>query len=622
MCGICAYIGFESGYKQIYYGLCMLQNRGYDSAGISGVTDKNEFIVRKYASRDDKNALELLANMDVIYNYCSTIIGHSRWACQGAKTDLNAHPHMDYSNTFSLVHNGIIENYEEIRNELLENHGIMSKSQTDTEVIVNLIGYYYSSVKNSELAIRLALNRLSGTWGLVILNRFEPDKLFCARHGSPLLIGLSDDLSFAMVASEQTGFSKYVSKYICLNDDDLVVLDKEDNGRICFKKGGQYEIKDVNAADKDLILSDIYKHWTLKEIYEQPQVVKRTIGMGGRIYESNNNWFAKLGGLERVQGALSKTDNLIVLGCGTSYNAGLHVLPFFKKISGFNTCSIFDGAEFKKDDIPKNGITSVILLSQSGETRDLYECLAICKNEGIENTIGIVNVVDSMIAREVSCGVYLNAGKEIGVASTKVFLAQVIVLYLVALWFCQIKTPMLFVEERNSTIQDIIKLSDDVTNILETCFDKSYEVAKYLVDKTSLFILGKGLSEAIALEGSLKIKEIGYVHAEGYSSSALKHGPYSLIEKGTPIIIITPEDSYKINNRIVIDEVNARGGYTINIGCSQNDSACSNIIVTNNKTFSSLLAVIPMQIIAYYLSVLKGNNPDLPRNLAKTVSVS
>lgn len=616
MCGICAYIGFANGYKQIYSGLQMLQNRGYDSAGICGINDENNFIIRKYASTEDVTAVEMLKNMDFIFGSCDNIIAHSRWACQGGKTDINAHPHLDYTGNISIVHNGIIENYEEIRDEMFKNYGIICKSQTDTEVIANLISLYYNKVKNTELAIKLALDRLEGTWGLVILNKDEPNKVFCARHGSPLLIGLSSESKFAMIVSEQSGFCKSINEYVCLNNGDIVILEKDySTEKIIFDKKTIYKFNKVLEDDSPKNPGK-FPYWTIKEICEQPVCVSGAICNLGRLL---NDYMVKLGGLEPKSYLLKDADHLVLLGCGSSYYAGLHVLNLFRKISMFSTCQIFDGGEFSLSDLPKTGKICVVLLSQSGETRDLYQSLILLKN--LENiiTVGVVNVVDSLIAREVDCGVYLYAGKEIGVASTKVFMSQVVILHLLAIFFCQIKDNSKYVDERKIIIKDIIKLKDDVYKTIEMVNECCSSVADQLIKKAhkNMFILGKGWCESIAKEGSLKIKEIGYIHAEGYSSTSLKHGPYSLIEKDSPVMIINLNDIHKVSNNIIIDEINAREGYIINIG----DDDKAMIKICHSNTFGGLLSVIPFQLIAYYLAVYDGRNPDLPRNLAKTVTV-
>lgn len=618
MCGICAYIGFSGGYSSIYHGLKMLQNRGYDSAGICGMSNSGILEMRKYASLNNKTAIQMLSGLDDLYADYSILIAHSRWACQGGISDINAHPHTDYQNNFALVHNGIIENYEQIRDELFTNYGIISKTQTDSEVIANLISYYYNRVKNTELAIKLALDRLEGTWGLVIINKNEPNKLFCARHGSPLLIGFSRNS--CMIVSEQSGFDTNIEEYICLNDNDIIILDKEyESQRIIFDKKSNYKIKKVLKCS-DNLLSPEYPYWTIKEICEQPIVVSKSICNKGRIL---NDYMVKLGGLEQKALVLSQCEHLVIIGCGTSYNAGRHVLPIFKQLSQFNTCQVFDGGEFSLNDIPKSGRTCIILLSQSGETRDLYQALSLVKNNDQVTTVGVINVIDSLIAREVDCGVYLYAGREVGVASTKVFVAQVIVLYMISIFMCQIKDNNLYIDERKSIIRDIFKLKLDISNTIASINKVCQDVAVSLCNKKTLFILGKGQAESICQEGALKIKEIGYIHAEGYSSTALKHGPYSLIEPGTPIIIINLNDDNKTSNNIITDEIKARDAFIIKITDYQTSTIKEDIVIniSHNDTFRNLLAVIPMQLIAYYRALFDDRNPDLPRNLAKTVTV-
>ena len=612
MCGICAYIGYNDAYEYLMFGLKMLQNRGYDSAGICTIRD-NKFIIEKYASKSDITAVDLLDNKEDIFKNSSIGCVHSRWSTHGAKTDENAHPHVCYQNKFVLVHNGIIENYADIKKKLINTYNIPFKSQTDTEVIVNLISVMYNKLQNTDLAIKKALNQLEGTWGLVIMDIDQPDKLYCARHGSPLLIGFGDN--YAMVSSEQSGFCKYVNNYICLNNSDIVVLQKI-NDKIEFHKNNDYELRNI-TVDIGSLTPDPYPHWTIKEINEQHDSCMRAMGMGGRIMNDSQ---VKLGGLASHITELIDIDNLIMLGCGTSYHAGLHCVNLFKQMSGFNTVTVYDGAEFTKYDIPNIGKTALLILSQSGETRDLHNALTIAKDNNLY-TIGVVNVVDSLIAREVHCGVYLNAGKEVGVASTKAFSSQVVVLNMIAVWFAQIRNINAY--KRRAIIQGLRRLPIDIKHTIDSVYDKCKQVAEYLKPHHSLFILGKDICESVAKEGSLKIKEIGYIHAEGYSSSALKHGPYSLIEPNIPIIIINPEDEYYPKNISIIEEVKSRCAYVISITDIDNDNNPADIIIKipNNNPFRGLLSVIPMQIIAYELACYKGHNPDLPKNLAKCITV-
>ena len=616
MCGIVAIIGTIECHEHIMFALKMLQNRGYDSAGICGINSVNNidgsydhnFILRKYATKQNITAINILDKLENVYKNCLICIGHSRWATTGIVSDKNAHPHIDFKDRFSLVHNGIIENYEILKKELINNYAVTFKSETDTEVIVNLISVYYDQTLDVKCAIEKALNRLEGTWGLVIIYKNDPKKLYCARHGSPLLIGFGD--KYTMVSSEQSGFSKYVKNYICLNNHDLVIIEKN---KIGFDNMHEYEMRKTNNLQIDLS-PEPYDHWTIKEIYEQYESSYRALGCNGRII---NNKYVKLGGLQDHENYLRDVNNLILLGCGTSYNSGLYVIGKMKEISGFNTVQIFDGSDFSTCDIPKNGKTVLVLISQSGETKDLHRCLDIAKTHNIF-TIGIINVVDSLIAREVNCGIYLNAGIEFGVASTKAFSSQVIVLHLMAIWFAQIRE----INEisRHNIINNLVKLPIDIKNTILNCHTKCREIAQYLLNNESMFILGKGECESVSKEGSLKIKEIGYLHAEGYSSSSLKHGSYALITNNFPIIVNIPNDKHFTRNICIIDELLSKGAFVICIS-DIDINKCNLLVKVPNSIFMGLLSVIVCQLIAYELAILKGHNPDFPRNLAKCVTV-
>jgi glucosamine--fructose-6-phosphate aminotransferase (isomerizing) len=612
MCGICGFIGFFDGFNYGFDGIQMLLNRGFDSLGVCTINN-NEFIARKFISNDGnvEDMVNNLKNVTGTFTDASNIIFHSRWRVCGAKTEINCHPHIDYTNRFSIVHNGIIENYMEIKNKL-EAQGIPFRSQTDTEVIVNLISILYDKYNDIEKAMEETFNQLEGTWGIVLLAKEFPNKMFCARHGSPLLIGYGDN--YMMVASEQSGFYKYVNNYICLNDHDIVVLEKKDN-KIIFHKKNNYTIRKI-TSDLGNKTPDPYPHWTIKEIYEQYDASLRAMGMGSRI---SNDKEVKLGGLDDHIDDLKRINNLILLGCGTSYHAGLYTSNTFKEISGFGTVQIFDGAEFTKYDIPKSGKTALIFISQSGETKDLYRCIEIGRDNNLL-MIGVVNVVDSLIAREVTCGVYLNAGREVAVASTKAFTTQVIVLSLIAVWFAQIRN--INDNKRETIIKWLRRLPLDIKTTIDNCIETTKEVAKKLVNNNSLFIIGKGKCDPIGKEGALKIKEIGYVHAESYSSSALKHGPLSLLGKNTPVIMIVPNDEHYGKNIGVADEIKSRDSQIFGISDTDMTNIFNiNIRIPKNDYYSSLLANIPLQLIAYELAVLKGTNPDKPSNLAKVVTV-
>lgn len=622
MCGIIAFLGYRFGIKQLYEGLLILQNRGYDSAGICSIVN-NKFLLHKFASKHNKTAFEYLEPYINEHSSSFNSIGHSRWGTTGCTTlDANSHPHIDFTNKFSLIHNGIIENYAELKQELM-NQNITFKSETDTEVIVNLIGFHYMKGFSINESIEKAIGRLEGTWGLVIQCLDEPNKLYCARHGSPILIGFGED--YIMVASEQSGFAGYVKNYIILNDNNIVELVKKD-GKVTFNKMNEashflhdeahdgYKLRKV--IDEKIALSPSpFPHWTLKEIHEQFESSIRAMGRGGRIL---NDKEVKLGGFNSHITELLQLDNLILLGCGTSYHAGLHCLNLFKKISGFNTVQVFDGAEFDLCDIPKLGKTGLILLSQSGETKDLHRCIDIAKNNNLI-TIGVINVVDSMIARDVNCGVYLNAGKEIAVASTKSFTSQVIVLNLIAIWFAQNRN--IHEVKRMEFIKGLRTLPYDIQKVIHENNNKCIEVAKYLMNYNTIFVLGRGDHEAIALEGALKIKEIGYVNCNGYSTASLKHGPYALLDKGIPVILLLPDDNLYARNNSVGDELKSREAFVIAISDKQSQNKYNiNITVPKNSPCFGILASVCMQLIAYHLSVLKGNNCDKPRHLCKSVT--
>ena len=596
----------------ILNGLNQLQNRGYDSAGIS-FHYNNLFQTIKYSSTKDETSLKKIQNEILKYNDNKSIynigIGHTRWATHGPKTDYNSHPHISNDNKVILVHNGIVENYSILKNELIQK-GFTFKSDTDTEVIANLISYYYQQDINFIEAIQISLNRLEGTWGLVIINSETPTKLYCVRKGSPLLVSYNED--FVMISSEQSGFNGKVSNYFVLEGNDLCEITLELD-KINISTKNKYILKDTTNNNFDLTPFP-YDHWTIKEIEEQYEASNRALSFGGRLLDNNK---VKLGGLENHIEILKRIDNIIFLSCGTSFNASLIGCSYFKELCSFNSIVTIDGAEFNKYDIPKIGNTALIFLTQSGETKDLHRCIEIGKDNDLF-LIGIVNVVDSMIAREVDCGVYLNAGREVGVASTKCFTNQVIVLALMSIWFSQIHN------KNNNKRKEMVNNLRQLPNHIKKTIDNSkLNLAKItnIINRDNLFILGKGRSEAIAKEGALKIKEISYIHAEGYNGSALKHGPFALLSPEFPVILISPNNSYYNKMKNVYEEINSRGSPIIFI-TSNNTCQLENVIhIPYNSNFDDLLSIIPLQLLAYNLSLTRDLNPDFPRNLAKCVVV-
>jgi glucosamine--fructose-6-phosphate aminotransferase (isomerizing) len=615
MCGICGYIGNNNAFDNVYIGILKLLNRGYDSVGITTITG-NKLLTHKYANLENSTEtidIKLIKRRSDHTGFVG--IAHSRWRVVGGLTDANAHPHHDTFNDFSIVHNGIIENYKELKNFLIKNNYLF-KSETDSEVIANLISYNYNeNGKNIVNAILSTLSSIEGTYALCIISANEPNKLFCARHGSPLLIGYSEDNSFAMVVSEKYGFNEKIKYSLCVDNHDLVVITKEnDKINIESQKQKQYEIKPVTLLTEDLTCHP-YPHWTLKEIYDQKNSCMRALSMGSRFYD---DYSVKLGGLDTFSEQLKECNNVIFAGCGTSYHAGLYASTMFKKICNFNTVQVFDGAEMNKYDIPTIGKTCVIFISQSGETKDLHRCLEMCNTLSNVCTMGIINVVDSLIAREVDCGVYLNCGKENGVASTKAFSSQIIVLTLIALWFSEkhnkdknLRYPIITLLKR---------LQFDIETVIETNLEVCKEIGKYLLNKNSMFVLGKGSNESIAKEGSLKIKELGYIHCEGYSSSALKHGPYTLIVDDTPVILLAPKDEHFVRIQGTCEELISRNATVIGISDENLSDNYTYKIKIPKNSFFEIIASIPLQLIGYFLATEKGHNPDFLRGLAKTVT--
>lgn len=615
MCGIIGYLGNKDCKHYLLSGLQKLQNRGYDSAGISVIND-NKLYVKKKASTEQTNAIDCLTNMTDIPESVLGI-GHTRWATHGEKTDVNAHPHCDEKERVSLVHNGIIENYRELK-QVLISAGYNLQSQTDTEIIAVTIGMYLDKGYLINDAIKETLTKLNGSWALCIMHVEHPDKIWVARNGSPLLLGIEDD--YIMVASESIAFGKYIQKYIVLDNNDLIEISTTNN-RISYANNMQrYKLKDNMSVD-DYDLPDDYTHWLLKEIYDQSESVEKALNNGGRIHSSTS---VKLGGLDNLKHRFENIRHLILLGCGTSYHAGLWSTHLFKGFDIFDTVSCIDGAEFDVNDIPKRGLSAVILLSQSGETKDLHRCIEIAKIYDLI-TIGVVNVHDSMIARETDCGVYLNAGRENSVASTKSFTNQCVVLSMIAIWFSQNKGTC--IRKRQITINCLRKLSYHIELVFENLIPKIEKIVHLFDNHHSTFILGKGQNEAVAKEGCLKIKEVSYKHAEGYSTSALKHGPFALIEKGLPIIILDIDDNYREKTLNAFNEIQTRKANIIVITDEPNNYHNLNIpienilSIENNSIFGGIISNVYIQILSYYLSLRYGYNPDFPRNLAKVVTV-
>ena len=633
MCGIVAGLQQEkSVIHSLLFGLEQLQNRGYDSAGITTITTENQFVTHKYSSSRETNAVEILKSKRSSHERHTCGIGHTRWATHGAKTHYNAHPHLSFDGLFALVHNGILENFQSLK-EKLQVKNIPFASQTDTEVIVNLIAYHYhellcyqSSQEQSiaekrkviKKSIQNALEEMQGTWGIVLISTVDPNTLYCFRHGSPLLI--SYDKSYAFVVSEQSGFHEIVNNYISIDNHDICILSTTHQG---IQIHSNREYSSTRIKQQQSFSKEDYPHWMKKEIFEQTDSSLRSISLGGRILSNNQ---VKLGGLQDYHIELKQIDHIILLGCGTSYYAAKIGAHFMKQFSIFHSIQVIDGASFDMLDVPKHGKTALILLSQSGETKDLHRCIEIGKQM---NTllIGVVNVVDSLIAREVDCGCYINAGREVGVASTKSFTSQVLVLVLIAIFFAQLHH--IHERKRIEYIKDLRKISLDIDSTLQSIQAHEHSFLHFFQDKKDCFILGKDIGEYIAMEGALKIKEVSYIHAEGYSSSSLKHGPFALLDEEFPVILLDTTPFYRAKICNAYEEIASRNAPILFITNDQQYNTLPQSIKQNpfliktstNTSFQELLYIIPLQYLAYILSVDRGFNPDMPRNLAKVVTV-
>jgi len=589
MCGISGIISKrnENMFFNILDSLQQLENRGYDSTGISYIEDKKIKEIKKASS----NAIEYIKSKNI---QNSNIIGHTRWATHGAKTDENAHPHLSTNKLFSVVHNGIIENYEYLKTKL-ENKIFIS--ETDTEVIVNLIELEYEKGITINEAITNSVNQLEGTYGLAIQCVDEPESIYVIRNGSPLLIG--ENSKYVMVTSEISGFNNQINNYISISNNDLIKIHKYG-----ISTNFKYIQQKINI-DKLSNTMGNYSHWTEKEIYEQNESMKRAINFGGRI--SSNSDSVILGGLISIEYIRPSIKTIILLGCGTSFNACLLGKKYIQELNNHINIHVIDAGDFTIEDIVDFTTTIVILCSQSGETRDLYKCISLIKNKS--PMIGIVNVVDSLISKECDCGIYLNAGREIGVASTKSYTSMLIVLRLISIWFNNSKSKQ---------ITDIIMSLRNLVFHKFSIQDYNYKIVNSILDHNSLFILGKGKLEFIAKEASLKFKEMCYIHAEGYSGTALKHGPFALLDENTSVILLINKETERDMIK-TYEEIKSRCHNIIII--TDTEKTYKNDFSINIKYSNEILYIVQLQFIAYQFSLFRNINPDKPRNLAKVVTV-
>jgi glucosamine--fructose-6-phosphate aminotransferase (isomerizing) len=607
MCGIVGYVGPRVATPMLIEGLKRLEYRGYDSAGIA-MSNGHGLETRK--AKGKISMLEGLVNGNPIHG--SVGIAHTRWATHGKPNECNAHPQVDCTNTIAVVHNGIIENFSALR-KMLQMQGHTFKSETDTEVLAHLIEAAFDGKLEDAVIDALAL--VEGTYGIAVLSSKDPDKIVCARKGSPLLIGLGEGEYF--VASDAAAILQQTRQVVYLDDGEMGVLTKDG-----------YEVLDLDArrvskgvSRIDWSLDEIEKggfdHFMLKEIFEQPQTIQNT--MRGRLVVEEG--FSKLGGLNLTKDELKAIDQIVITACGTSWHSGLIGELYTEELARIR-CEVEYASEFRYRNPIVTDTTLCVVISQSGETADTLAAMREAKRRGAK-TLGLVNVVGSTIAREDDGGIYLHAGPEIGVASTKAFTSQVAALALLTLKLARLRN--MSVVKGREVAEAMLALPAQIQSILDHASEVE-EIAERFKDATNFLYLGRGYQFPVALEGALKLKEISYIHAEGYPAAEMKHGPIALIDSEMPVVFIAPHDA--VFDKVVsnIQEVKARGGKVICI-TSQAEPVLEGMIdheIRVPQTIDMLypiLTVIPLQLLAYYIAVKRGLNVDQPRNLAKTVTV-
>ncbi|MBC8257138.1 MAG: glutamine--fructose-6-phosphate transaminase (isomerizing) [Candidatus Marinimicrobia bacterium] len=610
MCGIVGYLGNKQAKDVIIKGLKRLEYRGYDSAGISTLQNNKLEITKTQGKVSDLSAV-----MENISHLGGLGIGHTRWATHGIPNDNNAHPHCDNSGKFTLVHNGIIENYNSLK-LLLKDNGIDCKTDTDTEVLVQFMGYLYHKEKLDFVeTVRLALNQVVGAYGIVVLCEDHPEMLIAARLGSPLLLGIGEDEYF--VASDSSPIIEYTRNIIFLDEGELAII-----------KPGEYQVRNISGNEVvskkveeikynlEEIEKGGYDHFMLKEINEQAHTISEALR--GRV--NSEELTVNLGGIYDWVQQILDANHIYITACGTSWHAALIGSYILEEMLNVPV-KVEYASEFRYRETAVNGDSVVICVSQSGETADTLAAIRKAREKGAL-TLGIMNVVGSSIARETHCGVYIHAGPEIGVASTKAFTAQVTIFNLIGILLAQKKGV------NPEMIQPIINDIDSLPELVQSVLDQGNEIlpiAEDFMDVENFLYLGRGYQFPVALEGALKLKEISYIHAEGYPAAEMKHGPIALIDDNMPVVCIVTEKGY---DKIVsnIQEVRARGGKIIIITSEVNAELkeySDHIIQVPriHHCLQAILTTIPLQLLAYHMAVLKGCDVDMPRNLAKSVTV-
>jgi glucosamine--fructose-6-phosphate aminotransferase (isomerizing) len=610
MCGIVGYVGFRDAYPIIIKGLHRLEYRGYDSAGVA-LLDKELKVYKKAGKVSDLENFVKDIEMKG-----SLGMGHTRWATHGAPSDRNSHPHSSGDRKLTIIHNGIIENYAVLKEALLAK-GHTFKSDTDTEVLIHFVEDIQQET-GLELreAVRIALNNVVGAYAIVIMSADEPDQIIAARKGSPMVIGVGEGEYF--VASDATPIVEYTKNVIYLNDNEIAYIRRND---LLIKNiDNTVQIPYIQRLELQLEMLEKggYEHFMLKEIYEQPRSIRDC--MRGRIYPKEGK--VQLGGIKEYTEKLKNVDRIIIVACGTSWHAGLvgeYLIEEYARVP----VEVEYASEFRYRNPIITEKDLVIAISQSGETADTMAAIELAKEKGA-TIFGICNVVGASIPRTTHAGVYTHAGPEIGVASTKAFTAQVSVLTLIAFYIAQQRGTI----TQSKLIEYLTEL-DEIPELVERALkanDHIKEIAEKFKDTNNCLFLGRGSSFPVALEGALKLKEISYIHAEGYPAAEMKHGPIALIDDAMPVVVIaTKHSSYEkvISN---IQEVKARGGHIIAI-VTEGDTEVKSMadyvieIPQTAEPFVPLLATVPLQLLAYHIAVMRGCNVDQPRNLAKSVTV-
>ncbi|MFI5210901.1 MAG: glutamine--fructose-6-phosphate transaminase (isomerizing) [Gemmatimonadales bacterium] len=607
MCGIVGYVGPRQAAEILIAGLKRMEYRGYDSSGIA-VVNGDGLKIAKQAGKLSALEKSLIGAMP-----SGTLgIGHTRWATHGAPTTPNAHPHTDQSGKIAVIHNGIIENSGAIR-KALEQRGHLFRSETDTEVLAHLIGECYQG--DLEEAVAAALREVEGAYGIAVISADQPDTIVAARKGSPLLVGVGDGEWF--IASDASAVLAHTRSVIYLDDGEMVVLTRK--GYHVRDLAATRIEKPVNKIEWDLSTVERggYAHFMLKEIFEQPESVRNT--MRGHLLEEEGT--ARVTGLNLTDDDIKRITRVVITACGTSWHSGLIGETLLEEWARIPV-EVEYASEFRYRNPVLDERTLVIGISQSGETADTLAAIREAKRKGAR-TVGVVNVVGSTIAREVDGGIYLHAGPEVGVASTKAFTSQVTALAMIALRFARLRN--LSILQGREIIQALKAIPDKIQSILERAHEVEALAERY-GRATNMLYLGRGVNFPVALEGALKLKEISYIHAEGYPAAEMKHGPIALIDELMPVVFIAPHDA--VHGKIVsnIEEVRARGGQVIAL-MTEGDTdiarlaSASFTIPETIDLLTPLLTVIPLQLYSYYVAVRRGCNVDQPRNLAKSVTV-